>query len=239
MVKRKMKKTGLRKRRVVNRGIRRPSLWKRGVMTIGALSARMKDPFPQRKFCTIRYSDNITITAPSTNLAYEYIYSLNGLFDPDFTGGGSHQGYGYDTMALLYNLYIVRGVYIKIEWYDPSADGVQVGYRIQGSSVSGASVGALEESPLTMCTALNNTGIQKTHQRIYVRPWDAIGTTKYQYLNDVNANGAAVTANPSVQGYLRLFAVSTQSGAASTVKMKIEISYYTEFYNRVTLAQST
>jgi len=233
-----MKKTGLRKRRVVNRGVRRPSLWNKGIMTIGALAARMKDPFPQRKFCKMRYSDNVTITAPATNLSYEYIYSLNGLYDPDFTGTG-HQPYGYDTCSLLYNNYIVRGIFINIEWYDPSADGVQVGYRIQGSSVGGATIGALEESPLTMCTALNNTGIQKTHQRIYVRPWDAIGVTKNQYLNDINANGAAVSANPTVQGYLRLFAVSTQSGAASTVKMKIELSYFTEFYNRVTLAQST
>lgn len=197
----------------------------------------MKDPFPQRKYCQLRYSDNITITAPATNLAFEYIFSMNGLYDPDFTGTG-HEPYGYDTMALLYNLYIVRGAFVKIEWYDPSADGVQVGYRIQGSSVSGATVSALEESPLTSCTSISNTGNQKVRQNIYIRPWDAIGSTKYQYLNDMNANGAAVTANPTVQAYLRLFALST-SGAAVTVKFKIEIIYFCEFYNRVTLSQST
>lgn len=210
----------------------------RGVATITSLAARMMDPFPQRKFCKMRYAENLTITAPSTNLAFEYIFSLNGLFDPDFTGTG-HQPYGFDTMALLYNLYIVRGAFIDIQWYDPSADGCQVGYRIQGSSVSGANIGALEEAPLTTCTAVNNTGIQKSRHRIFINPWDAIGTTKYQYLHDVNANGAAVTANPTVQGYLRLFAVSTQSGAATTVKCKIQITYMTEFYNRVTLSQSS
>lgn len=209
----------------------------RSVATVRSLAAKMADPFPQRKFCKLRYSDNILLTAPNTNLSYEYILSLNGLFDPDITGTG-HQPYGFDTMAVIYNNYIVRGAYVSLEWYDPSADGQIVGYRMQGTSVSGLTISALEEAPLTTCSSISNTGNQKKIHLVYVNPWDCIGCTKGQYVNDINNNGAAVGANPATQAYIRLFTSSTQAATSTTVKIKFEITYYCEFWNRNTLTQS-
>lgn len=208
------------------------------VETINTLQAKILDPFPQRKWALMRYSDNYLLTGPNTNLSYEQIFSLNSLFKPDVTNTG-HQPYGFDTMAVLYNNYLVHGCRVDLEWYDPTADGVIVGYRIQGSSVSASTVSALEEAPWTTLKSISNTGDQKVIQRIFIQNPQCLGLTKDQYTSDTNQYGAAVTASPTQQTYLRLAVLSTQGGASSSIKLKITLTYGTMFWNRVTLTQSS
>jgi len=196
------------------------------------------DPFPNRKYCKLQYSDNILITAPATNLSYEQIYSLNGLFDTDFTGTG-HQPYGFDTMAVLYANYLCYACRVELEWYDPSADGLVCGYQLQGSTASGATISALDERPWSENTQISNTGDQRKVFRFFVPNHELLGVTKEQYRADTNNFGAAVTANPTANSYLRLFAVSTQAGATTTIKLNVKFHFYCTFFNRVTLAQSS
>lgn len=210
----------------------------RGVDTVTSLTARMADPFPQRKWARMRYTDNITLTGPNTNLTSEYIYSLNSLFAPGVTTY-THQPYGFDTMALLYYNYQVYSAYVELEWYDPDHDGVICGYQLAGTSVAGVSAGAIEERPLTKLTTLSNTGNQRYIQRILVNNPQVLGFKPAQYINDTSHTGALVTASPSYQSYIRLCVLSTTAATASNIKLKVSITYKTQFWNRVSLSQST
>lgn len=198
---------------------------------------RTPDPFPQRKWSKMNYTDNIALAAPVTNLMFEYIFQANSTFDPDTTGGG-HQPYGRDTMANLYSYYIVKGCFVDLEFYDTDQDGLIVGYQIQGGALSGASVGSAEERPWTNFTSISNTGNQRRKYRIYIDCAKALGLTQQQYMSDTNQYGAAVGASATQGVYLRLGVCSTLAATITNCKCKVELKMDTLWFTRTTLAQS-
>jgi len=52
------------------------------------------------------YDANLAMSAPGTGAATGYVFSANGMFDPDITGTG-HQPMGFDTMMSFYDQYTV------------------------------------------------------------------------------------------------------------------------------------
>jgi len=205
--------------------------------TLSSLAKNSHDPFPPRMHCKLYYNDVLNITAPSTNLATEYIYVLNGLYDPDLTGTG-HQPYSFDTCSLLYTNYMCTGCLVELEYFDPSADGIIVGYQVQGNTTAGFAANVIQERPWVESADIANTGNQRHCFRIYIPCNQGLGLRKSQYLDDTNQYGASVSANPTGALYLRLFSVSTQSGAATTIKLNVKLTFYSTFWNRVTQAQS-
>lgn len=70
-----------------------------------------RQPFAQQKACTLRYVENATLT--TTSGAFSYVFSANGLFDPNITQGG-HQPLYFDQSMAIYNQYTVVRSRIKI-----------------------------------------------------------------------------------------------------------------------------
>lgn len=206
--------------------------------TLGTLQKLSHDPFPPRFNVKMYYNDVLDMSGPSTNLASEYIYCLNSLFDPDTSGAG-HQPYCYDTCALLYTAYMVNACLVELEFFDPSADGIIVGYQVQGNAVSGATRSAIQERPWVESADISNTGNQKHMFRIHLPIHNVLGLRKLQYKDDTTGFGAAVSASPVGLAYIRLFAISTQAAAATTIKCNVKLTYYSTFWNRVTQSQSS
>lgn len=206
--------------------------------SIASIGMRTLDPFPQRKYAKMVMVQNNLVTAPSTNLSYEYIYRLNSTFAPDLTGGTGRQPYARDTMAALYNYYQVLSCNVEIEFYDTTQDGCLVGYQVQGDTLSGISVSAIDERPWAKATSMANSGEQKKKYFIKIPMHTALGVLKQQYLNDTNQYGSLVSTSPTQGVFLRLFALSTQAATATDVKFKIKITQHTIWWTRVTLPQS-
>lgn len=61
---------------------------------------------------THRYQDNFTVTG-SLGASGVYVFSANGLYDPNITGAG-HQPAGYDEMQALFADYVVVGFTAKL-----------------------------------------------------------------------------------------------------------------------------
>jgi hypothetical protein len=61
--------------------------------------------FPAKTTRKLRYSTNLTLTTTVGAVA-SYVFSANGLFDPDITSTG-HQPMGFDQLMLSYNHYTV------------------------------------------------------------------------------------------------------------------------------------
>lgn len=64
------------------------------------------------KFNT-RYVETQGVIDPPLSAAATDVYSLNGLFDPDFTGGG-HQPIGFDQIMAMYDHYTVIGAKVTV-----------------------------------------------------------------------------------------------------------------------------
>lgn len=80
---------------------------------------------PQVSINTMKYSESFSITN-TLGVYNSYIYNLNSIFDPNRTGTG-HQPYGHDTLATLYNRYLVTKCKWLIECQITSANDTQSG----------------------------------------------------------------------------------------------------------------
>lgn len=74
----------------------------------------MRGPLPQKYTTKMVYSDNIVINAPSA-FAADYVFSCNGMYDPNLTGIG-HQPRGFDQLMLMYDHYVVIGAKIVVRF---------------------------------------------------------------------------------------------------------------------------
>lgn len=197
------------------------------------------NPFPARQNFTLKYCDvyQFTTNASFSNYATEYDFRLGSLFDVDLTGTG-HQPYGHDQIALIYKRYMVHDVKVKLEWFDPSTDGVVVGYCLmyQGSC-NGMSVGELEEKPYSKLVSINNTGSQNAYQEFTVSNHTLLGLRKEQMRDNEVYYGSDFGGSPTLGPYLRC--VYMHPGATSaTVRLKITILFNVECYQPNMLAQS-
>lgn len=76
----------------------------------GPLSA--KSGFPKKLLMKHKYVDTISVTNTS-GLNSNYQWRCNGMYDPNYSGGG-HQPLYFDQMTAIYNHYTVIGSRIKV-----------------------------------------------------------------------------------------------------------------------------
>jgi hypothetical protein len=72
--------------------------------------------YPPQYRGLLRYSTNFTLSSTSGAVA-TYVFSANGLYDPDITGTG-HQPAGFDQIMLSYEHYVVTGARITCIFHD-------------------------------------------------------------------------------------------------------------------------
>jgi hypothetical protein len=207
-------------------------------MSIRALRAAIPDPFPQRAMKKLHFCQNLALTAPNTNLTVEKILSLSSAYDPEQLGAGDVQPNYWDTLAVLYSLYMVHSVECEITFYDPNQDGLLVGFQLQGTSASGLTIADVSSRPLTRYATIANTGQQTYTFHLRAPIHEVLGLRRGQYANDTNNYGAATSASPASQAYIRLFALSTQAGVATTLKCMLKFNYVIQFWNRPSSALS-
>lgn len=212
----------------------------------GGIASVLKNdnmPFKMRKNCTLEYVQMISQVTGANTLAIENVFNLSNLAKPDFVNAigtnGSHQPYGFDTLTLLYNYYMVNGVKMSVEFFDPTQSALIVGYKIQGTGVTGLALNVINEQPWNVSKQISTTGSRKIVYSKYIPNHLAIGVTKDQYKDDTNNYGANVSTagGPTNAAYLRLWSCSSTS-VATTVQIKVTLKYYCTFWNRNDLTQS-
>lgn len=108
------RKASAKAKTIIRKAARRYIKRRRGRKKIGGYGRTRfvsYDTLLQHKFRTrLTYCDTKTLV-PAAGQA-RYVWRLNSLFDPDFTGGGHQPGY-HDEWALLYKKYRVTGC----KWY--------------------------------------------------------------------------------------------------------------------------
>lgn len=201
-----------------------------------------RSPVPLQKFAELTITDILTISAPNTGLfGTEWIYSLNGLYDP-YLGAGGHQPYGFDQFCpTLYGRYKVYNTTIIAKFYDPTADGTVASCVIVPAGTTYTTTGknhaTIREAPISSTKFVSTTGNQRT--TIYCKlPMHVLfGVYPNQFKSDLDNTTGDSAGNPGVQPKLLISACNDRL-TADTIMCEITIKYWAMFYERTPLAPS-
>lgn len=214
-----------RKRRGLQQGRRRPNI-----------SRSLSSPIPDRMFTTLKYSTLSTMNYAGGLTAIRF--RGNSLFDPDFSGVG-HQPYGFDQWANFYNRYRVYGVSYRITPTNTSTiyqGEVLVQHR--PNSVLSASIEEANEGPYSQLKALPVEGAGRPPTfRGYHSVAKVYGVSRKQVRSEQDF-GALISDNPPVNTFINIYLQNQSVVQALTATVRIELTYYAEFYERKRLAQS-
>lgn len=208
------------------------------------LNQKGQMPFAREYNVRLKYTHFTGITANGINTFAGINFSLNSLFDPDFTGVG-HQPYMYDSLvAAGYSKYIVTGVKISAEWSNPSVDGMYCAMKLLSvanatpGNIFGKNIEYVTEQRDKKLDVLNNSGSQKKVQSVYVSLARLESITKQQLLSRESEFGALVTTSPSAVNFLQLAVTDSNALGAGNVAVNLTLTYYAKMYGWQTQPQS-
>jgi len=183
--------------------------------------------FGTRKVVNMIYCEKgINLTTPTVGGAGDYIFRINSIFDPNFTGGG-HQPSLHDQMANIFERYTVYGCTYKVTFSNSSASNRQaVGVYVSDRSDTGADFttlveqGSVEWSTLPVATA---GGSQRTFTG-YVDLPKLMGMEKDQYIADANYC-PEFGSDPNDPAFLHCIYADIAGGGTTVITLVIELVF--------------
>lgn len=192
-----------------------------------------KTPLPMSLSNTVKYVEPIDITLSGSG-AGTYVFSCNGLYDPNITGTG-HQPLYFDQYMALYRHYTVMKSNIKVTPYgnDEAAPGTSAILTV-----------FIDDDATLPSTTAQREQISATNKVYNV--FDDVGMSITKYWNGKRTYGGNLIdnrelsgnsgANPSEQSY---FVISiNKGGAVATHTLLVEIEYTVVWHEHVSVASS-
>ena len=156
-------------------------------------------PLKTQQLVKFNYGEHFDIN-PGAGTAGQYVFSCNGLFDPNISGIG-HQPRGFDQVMTLYDHYVVVGSKITVyAWNPDTVYGAMVSVHIQDTSTTTTDIENVLErrNARSKLVSSRNGGIDNCIISYKVNPNNFLGRSKP--LSDPNLKGNT-SANPSEQCY--------------------------------------
>lgn len=201
------------------------------------ISKGIRGPLNTKLRAQLNYSDYFNLDVAAGGATAEYVFSANGLFDPNITGAG-HQPRGFDQLMALYDHYVVIGVKI----YLTSINGDTGNGNIVGCYVADVSTPAgdvfypLEARMMTYGVLGMENGQSSTTLELQLNPNKFLG--RASPLSDPQLKGSS-SANPSEQAYIHCFCIPGPGGVDTQVVYNhVRIEYDVVFIEPKTIAQS-
>lgn len=170
-----------------------------------------------------------SVASGANNLAGAYVFSANGMFDPDVTGTGG-QPMSFDQGMTFFNHYTVHRATIKVTIHNESTGlRVNAGLFVSGSSSVTTSVEQLLENGDGAVEGLSYAGAMGS-SATFTRTLD-VG--KFQDVRDVlddpNMRGDSAS-NPTEQAYFHIVVYNLQSIGAASLYFETVITYDATFH---------
>ena len=185
--------------------------------------------FPNVAVRKLRYTtaNQISVTSGVLNT---HVFSLNGLYDPDYTGTG-HQPMGFDQMMPFYNHYHVTKAKVHVIFSMLEGDRAgAVGIKVTPDTTPpGSHEDLIEEgrnSWDTIAGAASTTNGTKA-LRCSVNVPAVNGLSRANFLADTEYQGTIIS-NPTEQTYIHLCAWSSSLNSF-TVRFDVVIDYEAVF----------
>jgi len=183
--------------------------------------------FPVRTVKRLRYSTFVPLSSASGAVT-SYVFSANGLFDPDITSTG-HQPMGFDQMMLFYNHYCTTWAKMTIVCNSASATPCQVVLRQDAAATPLTVIDRILEMGGNVYTHLDiagSTNAQKELSLIVNIP-KLQGITNEVALADASLRGDSAN-NPVEQTYFHI-QLFNAFGDTCTCRFDVIIEYIAYF----------
>ena len=220
----------LRYKKLYRRRKRRKRYRKR-MTRIGVMSIKNPSTLPDSTRVKLVYNEVITMTNVSG--VGNYIFRLNSLFDPNFTGVG-HQCLGYDQWIQFYNSYEVHASSIKIRCIAKDTNPVQLVCYPAIDSTPLSQLSTAREQPYA-----KHTWVTSTTASVFNGIKNYISVKKLEGRQVLSNNYIATTSsNPANTRYWVLKCESQNQTDISDIYFDIRITYYCRLFRRLTLTGS-
>lgn len=178
---------------------------------------------------TLPYYASSSIVSGASGAAGAYVFSANGIFDPDITGTGG-QPMSFDQAMTFFNHYTVHKARIRVTFMSDSATlRLTCGLFVSGSSTVSTVVEGLVENgdgALQVLEFAGAYGGTATFSRtLDVGRFQGVGNV----MDDPNMRGDSAS-NPTEQAYFHLVVFNTSSAATGQVSFQTVIDYDTTFH---------
>jgi hypothetical protein len=194
---------------------------------------------PDRQRVVLRYTTIIT-RAPNGVAAADYVFSGNGIFDPDITSTGG-QPANYDDYSALYGRYRVYGSKISAH---ATADGsVTTGtglyttllaarHTTTALSTASALLDGASQPHSMVKTWISTFPYFKNELKMSATTAQILGY-KTQAIDDDDTLQALTSANPNHQFYWHISTYINSGSGTSNVYFYVCIDYDVEFFDRL------
>lgn len=191
---------------------------------------------PLSKTAVLPYYDQNNFSTGAV-LAGGYVFTCNGLYDPNITGVG-HQPMGFDQMMLFYEHYTVLKSKITVSFYNNSnTDSVVVGVLIAPDANIETVFSKLNENGmLTKKWLTPSTGTDPKVSFTLIANMSKINGKK-----DVSSEDdfrGDVSSNPPEQTYFHLFAYNQGTVSVVNVLFEVRVEYTAIFTEPRKMVQS-
>lgn len=197
---------------------------------------RALQPIAQRYIAKLKYSQVITTDAT----VGVYQMNLNSLFQPDRIsppGGGQHQPYGFDQLALLYNRYRVIACGYRMNLaLGSSTVPITVTAMPTNTPVASLSAAEIRENPRAKYIT-QNPGAGSVFLTNKISIPSLVGRTKSQYMAD-DRYQATVIDSPNEAAVLNIQTFNGAGVATGNVQVQLLMEYTVEFFDIKSLGQS-
>jgi len=232
------KKYGRKKRTYKRRPMRK--FGRRRGYRANAVVSR-SSPLPDRFFTRLKYSDAYTITYTGFQTPVHYVFNVNSIYDPNYSGLG-HQPYCHDQFQALYNRYRVYGCKYQVTFSNTSTtDYSEASVVLRPNNINLTNQQTVRENPYCVhkiTLAPEGSGRSTTTVRGYASVSKLRGVSK-RAVSTENDYAALMGSTPNIVPTIQIYHYNaTNAGTASPLYFRIDLEYYTCFYDRKNLSQS-
>lgn len=225
-------------RRKYARRYRRKRMYRRRAMRSNMVVSRTS-ALPDRFFTTLKYSSIHTLGFTAFGLPAVHQFRTNSLNDPDLSGVG-HQPLSHDQFALLYNRYRVYGMKYSCTFINTStAEPVEYAVLVRPNPNTPTDWDVIHESPFVKKGTLgveSGAGIKVVSG--YVSNPKTLGISKERYRID-DTFQAQMGVSPVFNGPVITFGVQSADGSQPSITIiRVNLTFYAEFFDRKVLARS-
>lgn len=196
------------------------------IATLSKRPSTARGPLSVKQRATFVYAERFSRTAGAVNPA-NYVFSCNGLYDPNITGIG-HQPRGFDQLMALYDHYVVIGARISVMYVNRDGSNPQLcTVRVLDTPTPTTTIENLMENRYLKgaIAGVANNGSACGSLDLAVNPNEFLGRSKPLADPDVKGN---TSANPTEQCYFHISTCATDLvSTVGVVDMVVRIEYDT------------
>jgi hypothetical protein len=205
--------------------------------------------FPRTQNAIVKYAEEITLNASAVSPLANYLFSANGLYDPNISGTG-HQPLGFDQWMQFYDHYYVRASHIRVRRMPDSTTNLTPSYLTVGlldSNTTAASlsdIAHVAESGKFGAPFMNWMVPSTIAIHTYECEWPTATQNHFDsktFFNRVENDSTLkgdIASNPADQAYFCVTQANVNGNDPSAIVVLVEIVYEVLFSEPKLLAQS-